>query len=137
IAPAPLGAGADAGAPASAEHGSAAGAGDGGHGPAGPASPTGPYAAGDVDAQPRLVGDVRPAYPAAAERLGLEGEVVLALVVDAGGRVTDVHVVKGAGHGFDEAALAVARQLRFVPGRKRGAAVAVRVTWTCRFRLEE
>jgi protein TonB len=98
---------------------------------------TGPYSEGDVDERPRLVRDVQPAYPADALRLGVEGDVVLTLVVDAAGRVTDARVTRSAGHGFDESALRVARMLRFTPGCKRGAAVPVRITWTCRFRLEE
>jgi len=102
-----------------------------------PTRAVGPYAEGDVDSAPRLVGEVRPPYPAAPLRMGVEGDVVLALVVDVTGRVIDARVTRGAGHGFDEAALGVARRLHFTPGRKAGAAVAVRVTWTCRFRLEE
>jgi protein TonB len=84
-----------------------------------------------------LLGEPRPAYPENALRLGIEGDVTLALTLDASGRVTDVRVTRSAGHGFDEAALQVARHLRFSPAQKGGAAVAVRVSWTCRFRIEE
>jgi len=59
---------------------------------------------------------------------------VLALIVEASGEVSAARVLRAAGHGLDEAAFEAARRLRFAPGRALGAAVAVRVTWTCRFR---
>jgi TonB family protein len=47
-------------------------------------------------------------------------EVTLIVDVDAAGRVTDVRVDQGAGHGFDEAALEAARELRFDPATRDG-----------------
>lgn len=111
-----------------------------------PSSPTPPrpevasgepiFEEGDVEHAPRLLGAAPPAYPAQALRQGREGDVVLTLVVDAAGSVREARVLRTAGRGFDEAALAAARGLRFQPGRKGGRNVSVRVTWTCRFRLE-
>jgi protein TonB len=69
--------------------------------------------------------------------MGVEGEVALMLTIDVGGRVTDARVIRSAGHGFDESALRAARRLRFAPARKGGAAVPVRIVWTCRFQLED
>jgi periplasmic protein TonB len=100
------------------------------------AAPATIYAEGDVDRAPALLGAPRPPYPAAALRNGSEGDVALSLVVDPSGSVTDARITRRAGQGFDAAALAAARKLRFSPGRKGGSAVSVRVTWTCRFRLE-
>jgi len=95
------------------------------------------YAEADVDQAPHLLGEARPVYPAAALRSGVEGDVVLSLVVDRTGSVTEARVTGPAGRGFDAAALAAVQHLRFRPGKRQGAPVAVSVTWTCRFRLEQ
>ena len=85
---------------------------------------------------PAVKKDEGAAYPAQAIADKVKDPVTIDLVLslDANGAVTSVTVENPAGHGFDEAALAAARQLRFAPGRVSGVAVAVRVTWTCRFR---
>jgi len=90
---------------------------------------------GDLAEPPRLLGQSRPEYPALALRRGLEADVVLSLIVEPTGRVSEARVLRARGHGFDAAALAAATELRFAPGRQQGAAVRVRVKWTCRFRL--
>jgi TonB family protein len=60
---------------------------------------------------------VAPVYPPEAKAQGLEGVVVLRLVIDEKGDVVEASVAEGAGHGFDEAALAAARKLKFEPAR--------------------
>jgi len=94
------------------------------------------YAESEVDQAPHLLGEAHPTYPANALRAGAEGDVVLSLIVDRTGSVSEARVTRPVGHGFDAAALAAVQHLHFQPGRKQGAPVAVRVTWTCRFRLE-
>ncbi|HWO08123.1 MAG TPA: TonB family protein [Polyangiaceae bacterium] len=96
--------------------------------------PAGPLSLAEVSERPRLLAQPMPRYPPRALRLGIDADVVLSLIVEASGDVGTARVLRAAGHGFDEAALAAARQLRFAPGRVSGVAVAVRVTWTCRFR---
>ena len=97
-------------------------------------SSSGLYAATDVSERPRLLGHPRLQYPPRALRLGIDADVVLSLIVEPGGNVSSARVLRPAGNGFDEAALLAAQRLRFAPGRIQGTAVAVRVTWTCRFR---
>jgi len=91
---------------------------------------------GQVTHLPERLAEVRPRYPEEALRLELEAEVVLLLRVDATGQVTSVKVVRGAGHGFDQAAIEAARQLRFKPGSVGGEAVATDVSYTYTFRLD-
>ncbi len=75
-------------------------------------------------------------YPEEARRLGLEGEVRLRLVVDEGGRVQDVKVVRDPGHGFGAVAARSARAYcRFRPALKDGRAVATEIAYTVRFEL--
>jgi periplasmic protein TonB len=55
-------------------------------------------------------------YPPEAQRLGLEGEVRLRVSLDESGRVVEVKVVSGLGHGLDEAAVnAIKNRCRFTP----------------------
>jgi protein TonB len=49
-------------------------------------------------------------YPREAEALGIEGDVLLRVELDDTGRVADVRVLKGLGHGLDQAAAAALRQ---------------------------
>jgi protein TonB len=66
-------------------------------------------------------------YTDDALKAAVEGTVVLDLVVGEDGRVRDLKVVQGLGHGLDEAALAALRDCAFSPGEKDGKPVAVRI----------
>jgi protein TonB len=65
----------------------------------------------DTDACGRSI-----AYPPEAERAGVEGKVRLRVALDASGRVTSTRVLRGLGHGLDQAAVeALTRRCRFTP----------------------
>ena len=64
-----------------------------------------------------------PAYSDEARKLGIEGEVLVEVNFLASGQVRAVRVVRGLGHGLDEAALHAAEQLRFKPALQEGHAV--------------
>jgi TonB family protein len=64
----------------------------------------------------------RPVYSAEARTMGIEGEVLVEVVFEAGGSVRVVRLVKGLGHGLDENAVAAAREIRFRPARREGIA---------------
>jgi TonB family protein len=61
-----------------------------------------------------------PVYTEEARRLRVEGDVVVQIVFSATGEIRIVGVVKGLGHGLDEAAVAATRQIRFTPARRDG-----------------
>lgn len=65
----------------------------------------------------------KPAYTAEAERLRIEGNVLLQVVFTASGEVNVLRVVQGLGHGLDESAIAAAREIRFRPARQDGRPV--------------
>lgn len=66
----------------------------------------------------------RPVYSAEALKLNLEGEVLLEVVFPAsGGEVQVNRVVKGMGHGLDEAATRAAQQIKYKPALSNGHAV--------------
>lgn len=121
-------------APGAAGAGSARGAGGSGEGAAG--SPEAAVAESQVSSPARVVAASPPAYPPAARAAQVEADVGLELVVDASGRVAEARVVRPAGYGFSESALAAVRAYRFSPALRAGAPVRVRMRWTVQFRLD-
>lgn len=61
-----------------------------------------------------------PVYTQEARQIHLEGEVLVRVVFGAGGELRVEQVVRGLGHGLDEAALRAAQQIRFRPARRNG-----------------
>jgi periplasmic protein TonB len=76
-------------------------------------------------------------YTEEAKRAAIEGTVILDLIVSETGRVRDIRVVSGLGHGLTEAAIAALKECHFSPGEKDGQPVPVRVRgFKIRFMLE-
>jgi protein TonB len=94
-----------------------------------------PLSESDVSAPARVVGAITPSYPPGARADGVEADVVVAVVVTTEGKVSDARVERRAGFGFDEAAVAAVRAARFVPARREGRTVAVRMRLAYSFRL--
>jgi TonB family protein len=90
-------------------------------------------AAGVLTRAPAVVTPATPEYPPDAKAAGISGEVTLELDVSATGEVMAARVSKPAGHGFDEAAVAAARALRFSPAEIDGKAAAVTLEYRFRF----
>jgi protein TonB len=73
----------------------------------------------------RLMRHVAPVYPALARERGVEGRVVVRLLVGADGVPAEVRVAQSSGfESLDAAALVAVRQWRFEPARRGGVAVA-------------
>jgi TonB family protein len=70
-----------------------------------------------------IVEKPNPVYSEEARRLGLEGEVLIEVVFPASGAVRVIRVIKGLGHGLDEAAIRAAQQIRFKPALQQGRPV--------------
>jgi len=62
----------------------------------------------------------KPVYTAEARQLRIEGEVLLDVMFAASGDIRVVRVVRGLGHGLDEAAQNAAQRIRFQPAKKDG-----------------
>ena len=75
-------------------------------------------AAGPVDVPVAIHEKPTPVYTAEARELHLEGEVLLQVVFTAGGRVQVVRLLRGLGHGLDEAAMRAAEKIRFTPAQR-------------------
>jgi TonB family protein len=64
-----------------------------------------------------------PVYTDEARNLRLEGEVLLEVMFSANGQLHVNRVVRGMGHGLDEAAVAAANKMRFKPALRNGQPV--------------
>ena len=65
----------------------------------------------------------QPVYTSEARSLKLEGEVLLEVMFGANGTLHVNRVVKGLGHGLDEAAIGAANKMRFKPALRNGQPV--------------
>jgi protein TonB len=89
-------------------------------------------------ARPQGGYQVRPAYPSAPRRLGIQGTTILRVHVLADGRIGDVLVEHSAGHSdLDQAAMEAVRRWRFEPARRGADAVAMWVLLPVQFRLTQ
>jgi protein TonB len=95
----------------------------------------GPFRPGSGISPPKLLREVKADYSEDARRAGIEGEVVLEIVVRRDGSVGDVRVKRGVDRGLDQRAIAAVRQWRFTPATRRGAPVEVIVEVGVDFRL--
>src|SRR5262245_49472900 len=88
-------------------------------------------------ARPQGGYQVRPTYPAAPRRLGIQGTTLLRVHVLADGRIGDVLVEKSGGHpDLDQAATEAVRAWRFDPARRGTEPVAMWVLLPVEFRLK-
>lgn len=97
------------------------------------------YTAQTTDVAPQLIGGIRTfveevEYPEEAKRSGINGEVLVGLVVQPDGRTSHIQVVQSVHPLLDREAQRVARQAQFEPGRKFGAAVPVKAVLPFTFR---
>jgi TonB family protein len=67
-----------------------------------------------------VVSKPTPVYTDEARRLRIQGEVLLEVVLQASGQLHVVRVVRGLGHGLDDAAIRAAEQIRFKPALRDG-----------------
>jgi TonB family protein len=65
----------------------------------------------------------KPVYTEEARKMNLEGEVLLEVSFGANGQLHVNRVVRGLGHGLDEAAVNAANKIRFKPAQHNGASV--------------
>jgi TonB family protein len=85
---------------------------------------------------PAFIHRALPVYPALARRRGVEGRVVLTLLIDQTGKVLKIDVTEAAGYGLTEAAIEAVRKSTFVAASVNGRKVASRAVLPIRFRLE-
>jgi TonB family protein len=68
-----------------------------------------------------IISKPNPVYTEEARQLKLEGEVLLEVLFSANGQLHVNRVVRGLGHGLDEAAVAAAGKIQFKPASRNGS----------------
>ncbi|HWO24430.1 MAG TPA: TonB-dependent receptor [Kofleriaceae bacterium] len=91
---------------------------------------------GVVTKVPRLLRAAAPDYPPAALAAGKTAKVKVKLYIDATGAVTKVDVLAPVGDGFDEAAVAAAKQYAFEPAEIDGKPGPIAVETAINFVIE-
>ena len=102
-----------------------------------PAAPSRPVSApAESPTEPvEILSKPSPVYTQEARTLRIEGEVVLEVLFGASGRLTVMRVVRGLGHGLDEAAVQAVAQMVFKPARRRGEPIDSRAMLRVLFQL--
>jgi periplasmic protein TonB len=90
----------------------------------------------ELDSQPTVIGEVRIPYPEDARSRGIEGTVVLSVLVDETGHVRGVKIISGPGGGLDQAAAKAVERVRFRPALRKGQPVAAQITYRYTFLLD-
>ncbi len=93
-----------------------------------------------VEQMPELIGGIAALlddlkYPLLAQKAGLEGMVIVTVVIDKEGRPGSAQVIRSVHKVLDEAAVAAVLKQRFEPGRQRNRPVRVEMSIPVQFRL--
>lgn len=76
-------------------------------------------------------------YPVAAQKAGVQGQVVVQVVIDSNGNVTNPRIIKGVDPSLDAEAIRVTSSMpKWQPGTQRGKAVNVKYTFPIEFKLQ-
>lgn len=107
-----------------------------GSAPPPPPPPPPPPAPEPIKKPTEMSGNKMPRFPAAAERQGVEGTVVVEFTVLPDGTATDPKIVSGPSVFYD-AVLATVPSWRFEPATQGGKKIRCRMTKKVTFRLED
>jgi protein TonB len=100
-----------------------------------PSRPVSQVRVADLPVTPKKIVDARPIYPEVARAARVEGTVIMEAVLDTGGRVTQLRVLRSVPM-LDQAAIDAVRQWRYTPSLYGGHPVSVLMTITMRFQLQ-
>lgn len=89
----------------------------------------------EVTRFPKVSKEVKASYPTEAKNAGVDGPVVLDVLIDRTGRVREVKIVSGPGFGLNESAIEALKKFEFQPAQKGAESVAVKIRYTYRFKL--
>jgi TonB family protein len=83
---------------------------------------------------PALMKNVPPEYTPEALKAGIQGTVMIQVLIGIDGRAYRARVVKGLGYGLDAKALDALAQWRFIPAKRNGVPVVYPATVEINFR---
>ncbi len=85
--------------------------------------------------EPKVISKVEPRYTQPAIKAGIEGVVILELIIDTEGRVESVNALRGLPLGLTKSALDAVKQWQFEASTYKGNPVSVRYILTINFNL--
>ena len=88
-----------------------------------------------VAVKPKILKKVAPIYPPLARKAGVEGLVVVKVLIDTKGNVEKVEILKSIPM-LNNAAIAAVKQFKFSPGRQRDRYVKVWMSIPFKFKLK-
>jgi TonB family protein len=86
---------------------------------------------------PQFFRRLRPIYTATADFMGIAATVELKVIFQSNGQIGNVEVIRWAGFGLEDSALATVKQLRFEPAKLQNKPVNVSAVVQYNFRQEE
>jgi protein TonB len=91
----------------------------------------------EFDKAPVLIESVEPTYPELAKQAGIEGSVLLRLLIGENGKVISASIIQSdVTPAMEKAAIAAARQFRFKPAQKRGRPVRAYMAFPVAFKIQ-
>jgi len=94
-----------------------------------------PVHIGPGDTPPKPIRNPEPTYSPEARSAGVQGRVLLEIVIDEQGLPTQIRILSPLGYGLDERAQECIKKWRFTPGLKNGSPVKVVANIEVNFRL--
>ena len=88
-----------------------------------------------VTTAPRKILSPEPEYTEQARTKRIEGSVVLKGEIGTDGRVTNIRIARGLGHGLDQRAVECLRKWKFESAMRQGEPVTVQANFEINFRL--
>ena len=101
-----------------------------------PMEPTGPIRVGGDVKPPKKTFFPSPQYTEIARKARITGVVIVEAIIDKGGSVTNVKILKGLPMGLDQAAADAVSRWKFEPATLNGKPVAVIYNLTVNFQLQ-
>jgi len=91
----------------------------------------------EADQQAQVTKKPQPVYTREARRDGIQGFVILKVLLSAGGKVSRIRVIKGLRAGLTESAIRAACKIQFKPAMKDGQPASMWVAAEYAFRLAD
>lgn len=88
------------------------------------------------DTFPTAISNLRLTYPEEAKKAGVEGTVVLRVLIDETGKVKETEIIQGLGYGLDEASIKAVQQVTWKPARKNDQPLEAWIAYPVRWKLK-
>lgn len=90
----------------------------------------------EVSEMPILVSEMKVSYPIDSKSKGIQGRVLIDIIIDTEGKVRKAILVSGPAEDLNQAALSAVKSFKFRPAKKDGKSVAVKIRYAYRFILD-